>query len=560
MNLENNYDLSIEDNTDLVVKQLKSLDIEHFNKNSEFPYTKEITFIIEDMINKLWNDTLNQKLDIKRLDSECDLFNYDIPKTIHKTFLKEYKEVNSLKLPKGWTYQHEPLLMQKLIAYRLKQRKRYGNWSGVGSGKTISAILAGRYVGAKNTLVITFNSTIGNEDERGWTKEIRDSFKDSKIYTKSDRNIVFDDKHYNYLVLNYETFQQKDSAKFVIDLIKRNKFDYIVLDEVQSVKQRDESQSKRREIILGLIDLVKKSNPDYYLLAMSATPVINNLFEAKSLIELIEEDGFEDIDIRENISNCINVYRRLTNCGIRYKNIGDNILKDNKHTLVYVEANHLYSEAMALSNSDFLNKDRLLVETKLEAILPYINTSLGKTIIYISYVDGIEDYIYNYLTDKGFKTAVFTGSSSKLNREDALNDFISGDCDVILASRPIAWGVDGLQKVSDRIIIMSLPHTNADLEQLIGRISRKGSNFKDQGIDVIIPLVSISNGIDAFRWDHRRYNSTTYKKTIANAAVDGIIPDKIISSMKEVNVKNADNKIDEIISELKSEPKKKNKK
>jgi hypothetical protein len=36
----------------------------------------------------------------------------------------------------------------------------------VGAGKTIGAILSGLYVGAKNTLVITFNLTIGQEDQR----------------------------------------------------------------------------------------------------------------------------------------------------------------------------------------------------------------------------------------------------------------------------------------------------------------------------------------------------------------------------------------------------------
>jgi superfamily II DNA or RNA helicase len=524
-NVEESYDLSIEGNTDLRIKELKSLDIENLYNNSESTFIEDIRFVVEGMINLLWNDTLNGKLDIKKINSECNSLSYEVPKSIIGTFIKEYNEVISMESPKGWTYQHKPLLMQKLITYRLAQKINYGNWSAVGAGKTIGAVMAGRYVGARNTLVITFNSTIGNEDQRGWTKEIRDSFKDSKIYTKIDKDVVFDDESYNYLVLNYETFQQKNSVQYVKDMIKRNKFDYVILDEVQSIKQRDQFESKRRGNISELIRLVRKSNPDCYSTFMSATPVINNLEEGKSILELL---GYEvkDIDTTVNVANAMQMHRKLTLCGLRYKNVEDNILKDNKYNIVDVKADHLYSNAISINiaKNDFLAQDHFVLDSKLNTILPYINSSNGKTIIYISYVKGIEEYTYNFLITNGFKTAVYTGSQNKQSREDALTGFINGDYDVLLASKPVATGVDGLQKVSDRMIILSLPWTPSELVQLVGRINRKGSIFTE--VDVIIPLVSISSGEQSFRWDYRKYNTITYKESIVNAVVDGIIPDK----------------------------------
>ena len=527
------------------IKYLTSLENERFTAALD---EERIQFLITESINTLWYSLLNNQLDVEEIKSLS--LKGKVPKTIIQTFIKEYEEVIKLKLPDGWTYPHQPLLMQKLIAYRVSRRKRYGNWSSVGSGKTISAILAGRYVGAKNTLVITFNSTIGKEDERGWVKEIRDSFKDSNIYTKVDKNVEFTNDGYNYLILNYETFQQTTSADFVLDLLNKNKFDYIVLDEVQSIKNRGGSVSKRRDLILGLINKVKVNNPDYYLLAMSATPVINNLAEVKSLIQIIEMDEMEDIDTTETIGNCLQMYRKMTNYGIRYKNVNDNILKGNQYTILDVEADELYPYAASVKNEDFLSQDQLTLRSKLDAVLPYINTSLGKTIIYTHFVKDIADGIYEYLTERGFKAGIYTGGESKLNRESALNEFIDGDIDVLIASKSIATGVDGLQKISDREIIISLPWTHAEFTQFVGRINRKGSNFAETGIDVIIPLVSIGGIGHSFRWDYRKYNLITYKETIANAVVDGIIPKKIVKSKEEI-ISYADDSISEWIERIK---------
>lgn len=529
-------------------KQLKALDTKEITHSLD---SERVKFIINDFVNTLWYDELNGT-DSSDMFSNNN-FKNEIPLTIKEIFLEENEMVKNLKLPNNWIYPHEPLLMQKLIAYRLKERRRYGNWSGVGSGKTVSGILAGQYVGAKNTLVITFNSTIGHEDQRGWTKEIKSSVKNANIYTKVDKNIKFKKNSTNYLVLNYEAFQQTDSIDYVINLLDRNKFDFVILDEVQSIKQAKLTEvSKRRQVIMGLLKMVEQNNPEFYLLAMSATPVINNLVEAKSLIELIEFRDLHEINTIPTIHNCIEVFQRLTNCGIRYKNIGDNILKDNKYKVIQIEANDLYSKAKRIKKDNFLEIDKLLLETKLEAILPYINTSKGKTVIYSYYVDGIIDYTYDYLTSRGFKVGVYTGAQDKHSREDTLQDFIDGDYDVLLGSKPIGTGVDGLQKVSDRLIILSLPWTNAELIQLIGRINRKWSSFIESGVDVIIPLVSINGYGKSFRWDYHRFNTITYKKTIANAAVDGIIPDKILPS-KEKFIEEANSALPEWIERLNKE-------
>jgi len=544
---ENNNDKvgTIEEETQKELRYLKSLEIDSVTASLD---DERVEFLVTNRINKLWYQTINNEIDLNVI-KQIDLTK-ETPLRIVNEFFNEYNEVNNLIIPEEYIFEHQPLLMQKLIAFRLLKHKRYGNWSGVGAGKTIGAILAGLYVEAKNTLIITFNSTIGQEDQRGWTNVIKTSVKDANIYTKTDNTITFDEG-YNYLVLNYESFQQANSANYVIDLLERNKFDYIVLDEVQSVKHRENNNqtSKRREVILGLITKVKQLNPDYYLLAMSATPVINNLVEAKSIIELITKEELDNVDTRPTISNCFELFRRLTNIGIRHKNIEDNILKNNQHTLLEINGDELYEEACLIPYDNYLDKEKLILHHKLKAIKPYLNTSVGKTIIYCHYVDYLVDETERFLKELGFKVCTYTGDIiSKQRRNDIITDFIKGDYDILIGSRPIGTGVDGLQFVADRLIVLSCPWTNSEMEQLVGRINRKGSKFNQ--VDVIIPLVSIKGNDKTFEWDKHKYNLITYKATIANAAVDGIIPDKIIISKDKLE-EDSSNKLDQWLDRLK---------
>lgn len=67
---------------------------------------------------------------------------------------------------------------------------------------------------------------------------------------------------------------------------------------------------------------------------------------------------------------------------------------------------------------------------------------------------------------------------------------------------------------------MSLPWTNAEYTQLIGRVNRQGSNFKQ--VNIIIPQVSIKlKDGKTWSWDEMRYNIIKTKRTLSDAVVDG---------------------------------------
>ena len=86
-----------------------------------------------------------------------------------------------------------------------------GNWSGVGAGKTISAILTSRVIDARLTIIIAFNSTI-----KGWKDAIEDVYSDSIVIVKERGNIEINPEKYTYLIFNFETFQQPNSEKMAL--------------------------------------------------------------------------------------------------------------------------------------------------------------------------------------------------------------------------------------------------------------------------------------------------------------------------------------------------------
>jgi hypothetical protein len=66
--------------------------------------------------------------------------------------------------------------------------------------------------------------------------------------------IAIDRSKYNYLILNFEKFQQPYSVELVGNLIADHQIDFVVIDEIQNVKQRDpKKESKRRQTLNYLL-------------------------------------------------------------------------------------------------------------------------------------------------------------------------------------------------------------------------------------------------------------------------------------------------------------------
>ena len=109
--------------------------------------------------------------------------------------------------------------------------------------------------------------------------------------------------------------------------------------------------------------------------------------------------------------------------------------------------------------------------------------------------------------------------------DEDLKQFLdkAGTVDVLIASSRIGTGVNGLQYVCKKLIINVLPWTNAEYEQLVGRLFRQGSKFAN--VDVIIPVTYAM--VNGQRWSYcdSKLHRLEYKKSIADAAVDGVVPE-----------------------------------
>ena len=155
---------------------------------------------------------------------------------IRSRFWEELRSVEELPIPGGWSFRPArvridsppvpPNLMQKRTAYEVLTHKRVGNWSSVGTGKTIAAVLASRVANRKHTLIITNKATIG-----GWRREILSAYPDSVVHTEASNSNGSKGAH-SYTILNYERFQLPSRGELVRKLAEAG-VDFIVFDEVQ---------------------------------------------------------------------------------------------------------------------------------------------------------------------------------------------------------------------------------------------------------------------------------------------------------------------------------------
>ena len=394
--------------------------------------------------------------------------------------------------------------MQLYVAHKLKTNPFFGNFSGTGAGKTLSAVLASRVIDSKMTVIVCPNDVVDQ-----WEKNIIEIFTNSKVITgKKAFYAKYDNNKYQYLVLNYDKFNQEDSANLILNLVKE-KVDFVILDEIHFVKKRDEESSQRRRNLDGLMTAARKKNNNVKVLGLSATPVVNNLMEGRSLLELITGKIYDDVAIRPTIPNAVTLYEKLStisirelpqyNIDIRLKDIEVNAEKPQNISIKYLKSNPLAIE-------------QFLTDARIPEIVKLID---GQTIIYTEYVTNVIEKLSKAVENAGYSYALYTGSD-----HSGIKRFLDRKVKVLIASRPISVGVDGLQHICNRLIINTLPWTNAQYQQLLGRIVRKGQ------IRDVVHVYIVKADISGYPYDKLKWNRIEFKRTLADCAVDGRLPEK----------------------------------
>lgn len=499
-----------------------------------------IEFLVCNKVSSIWQSVLTASSFFSIEDFKNEKGGHYFTE-IQQRFFEQYQGANDLPVPVGYSFHKNgefaaPNLMQRLTAYRVLTEKRVGNWSGVGAGKTISAVLTSRVINAHLTVIIAFNSTI-----EMWAQAILEVFPDSNVIIKERNAINFNENKPNYLLLNFESFQQSDSEKMVRQLVENYQVDFVVLDEVHNAKQRYKNIiSLRRNVITNFLRSAESKNSKLCVLGMSATPVINNLYEAKALLELTTGKEFTDLETSNNVSNALAIHQQLLLNGLRYKPA----YKQSVETVRPIISGDFYrSKLLAATKGSVLAVERILLEAKLPAILSAVRKG---TMIYSQYVDGLIDPLRRAVEEAGYTVGIFTGQD-----KSGLQQFVQGKVDVLIGSKPVGTGVDGLQYVCSQMIVVCLPWTSAEYEQLVGRLHRQGAKFDK--VTVTIPQVVLSQNDDVWSWDQMRLNRIEYKKTLADAAIDGIIPEGTLASEKTM-LQNANEALQMWIARLEGTP------
>ena len=473
-----------------------------------------VDFLTASATAKIWRDVFHDEEHALTQAKSFDGGEYAMQ--VRNDFLDEYHSAKGLEIPLGYAFTIEgnpvpPNLMQRLAAVRVRDNKRVGNWSGTGAGKTLSAVLASRVIGAQVTIICCPNSVVD-----GWRDAIIDIYLHSHVATK-DFKPEFDDASDwpKFLVFNYEAFQQPDSHVKVRELVERYSIDFVVVDEIHYSKQREaDDMSRRRQMVTAMIQLAGEQNPDFAVLGMSATPVINNLQEGRSLIELITGVEHADLSTKLTVSNCMRMHQQLVRLGIRWMPEYDIV---DEEVIVEIDCFDILDEVRQLQKvkGTPLALEQILTRKRLPAILDHVQP---KTLIYTHYVQGIDRVLREALEEAGWKTGFYTGDD-----KSGLERFLHGDLDVLIGSSAIGTGVDGLQHVCSRLIINVLPWTAAAYEQLKGRIYRQGQ--KSDRVQIIVPVTYADVDGERWSWCDSKLNRIKFKKSVADAAVDGVVPE-----------------------------------
>ena len=480
-----------------------------------------VKFLLDSAKAKLWRHAY---VNPKEAREQAASFKGDVYSTlVRDRFLAEFDEADALQPPPGYAFRPgpgapvtPPNLMQRRVAVSVRNERRYGNWSGMGAGKTLSAIIATRIVGAKLTVICCPNAVVEN-----WAGEIERAFPKSEVAKKtwhpSFQTAV--ETTPRYLVLNYEQFQQPNSERELVAFLDRNVVDFIVVDEIHYAKQRDAGaeMSKRKRLVQGLILEAGKKSADLCVLGMSGTPVINTLQEGKSLVEMITGHRHDDLETRATVQNCMRLYQRLVTLGTRWKPdyaIQLNVVKEE------IDCEASLDEIRAVGRGTVLELEQVLTQLRLPTILAALSAG-EKTLIYTHYVDGVAQTLRDAIDSAGYRVGLLTGDTDDTHLKEFLKP--DGSVDVLIASSRIGTGVNGLQYVCNRLIINCLPWTNAEYEQLVGRLYRQGSKFKE--VRVTIPVTFAM--VNGERWSYceSKLHRLEYKKSIADAAVDGVVPE-----------------------------------
>lgn len=490
---------------------------------------------------------------------------------LNKDFAEESAFIDNNKEISSELFGYPLLDQQLLTVYRLLKnddKNYFLNYSDTGAGKTKAAIAVTYYGKAKHTLIICPCQVKDN----AWRASIEEIKCIPNKIVSVDKVINDCDDNITYEIFNYDKFNESCRASKLIErLVKSKVYDVVIFDEAHRLKNKGTNTYQN---VFRLTQAMRQINSNLMIIGATATPITTSNADLRAIFEIMSGKCADEL-MEGNLANkLINANKILETSGfgyfpqssmeVRYNGINGVDLFGKKSS-IYKKAffaTHLCNIDGTSIESDIIKfKDNVMMREKLHMVLKFeaYKHLIGKgTTIYTEYTND-DSFLYelkSLVEALGFSACIYSGetkqsgllSSTKDGSFRELNSieaFISGRFDVLIGTRAMCEGVDGLQKVCNKIILHTIPSLWSSFHQLIGRFDRRGSNFIDEGVDVYVPMVMFTdkNGKPT-SFDKRRWNYMDIRRIKDDITKGGHLEE--ISEADKVKL------IDEVISKLKN--------
>ena len=466
-----------------------------------------------------------------------------------KMFVKNINDLEAILLPdyiptsanlkEGFTARDYQL---KGVDVYLKT-KRILIGDDIGLGKTLIAILSFLRKETLPAMVI-----VQTHLPAQWKSEI-------EKYTNLKVHLVKGTKPYNLPPADIYISKYSCLSGWV-DVFHKGIFKSCVFDEAQELRRKGSDKYNGARALSRSVE---------YCLGLTATPIYNYGDEIFNVMDIIKEGCLGDeMDFLQEWTNygrivkepqALGTYLREGFLMLRRtrKEVGRELPPINKivHTVDYDENEVRKSEdiakqlAIKATTGSFMERGQASREldimirhatgvSKAKEVAEYVKILLenNEPIVLAGWHRDVYDIWMEEL--KEFKPVLYTGSESPAQKEESKRKFVSGETNLFIISLRSGVGLDGLQHISNIVVIGELDWSPKVIDQLIGRLDRDGQQeqvtaiylVSDYGSDpLIIDMLAIKssqshNIIDPLTAVDAQYSDESRIKLLAERFLD----------------------------------------
>lgn len=476
---------------------------------------------------------------------------------LNKRFEEQSKAIEEMEKNGAEIFEHKLKDQQRLTVLELEKRDFFLNYSDTGAGKTKAAISCAYYLNLKHVIIFCPHSVINT----AWLPQINQAnFVKKENVAANEILKINNDNDFTFEIFNYDKFNTEGQAdKRLKDIIKSKRYDLVVFDEVHRLKNKNSNTYKS---LSKFLQTVRKLNPQLKIFGGTATPITTSNKDLQGIYEIMSSKKADEVTMGCLSNQLINANKILETSGfgyfpkskmeVRYNGINSEELFSPevrgkeifKTELANIEGSSIEQECIE-HRGNISKIEELHLLLKFNA---YKHLVRNGTAIYTEYTYGDKMLfeLKDLVEDQLHLSACIYSGECKTTDEDknSLEEFIGGKKDVLIGTKSMCEGVDGIQLVSNCLILHTIPSVWSVMHQLIGRFDREGSNFIDEGVDVFVPMVVFQLGdgkVTSF--DKRRWQVSMYRKIKDDITKGG--------HLEEISSAEKERLIDEVVAKLK---------